>query len=65
MRLLITGGSGFIGSNLARLALARGHEVVVVDDLSNGYAANIAGLDLTFHEGSVLDRDLLATALGG
>lgn len=65
MRLLITGGSGFIGSNLARLALARAHEVVVVDDLSNGYAANIAGLDLTFHEGSVLDRDLLATALGG
>ncbi len=65
MRLLITGGAGFIGSNLARLALARDHQVVVVDDLSNGYAANVAGLDLSFREGSVLDRDVLDPALEG
>ena len=44
MRVLITGGAGFIGSNLARAALAEGHEIVVLDDLSTGYAANLDGL---------------------
>ncbi|MEI6283239.1 MAG: NAD-dependent epimerase/dehydratase family protein, partial [Alphaproteobacteria bacterium] len=34
MHLLITGGAGFIGSNLARLALASGHAVTVVDKLT-------------------------------
>jgi dTDP-glucose 4,6-dehydratase len=38
MKLLITGGAGFIGSNLARLAMAAGHEVAVVDKLT--YAGN-------------------------
>ena len=65
MRVLITGGAGFIGSNLARTALLAGHEVVVLDDLSTGYAANLDGLDVRFHEGSVNDADVLATALVG
>ena len=65
VRVLITGGAGFIGSNLARAALAEGHEVVVVDDLSTGYAANLAGLDVRFHEGSVNDPDVLDAALAG
>lgn len=65
MRLLITGGAGFIGSNLARVAIDAGHEVVVVDDLSTGYKDNLQGLSLRFVEGSILDRDLLADALGG
>jgi dTDP-glucose 4,6-dehydratase len=42
MKLLITGGAGFIGSNLARLAHAAGHEVTVVDKLT--YAGNRASL---------------------
>jgi dTDP-glucose 4,6-dehydratase len=42
MKLLITGGAGFIGSNLARLAHAAGHEVTVVDKLT--YAGNLASL---------------------
>ena len=63
MRVLITGGAGFIGSNLARAALAEGHEIVVLDDLSTGYAANLDGLAVRFHEGSVNDRDALDAAL--
>ena len=42
MKLLITGGAGFIGSNLARLAIAQGHAVTVVDKLT--YAGNRASL---------------------
>jgi UDP-glucose 4-epimerase len=63
MRVLITGGAGFIGSNLARAALAAGHEIVVLDDLSTGYAANLDGLSVRFHEASVNDRDALDAAL--
>nr|WP_300144134.1 NAD-dependent epimerase/dehydratase family protein [Propionicimonas sp.] len=65
MKLLITGGAGFIGANLARLALAEGHEVTVIDDLSTGYSDNLAGLDLRFVETSILDRDGLAAAVAG
>jgi len=65
MRVLITGGAGFIGSNLCRMALENGHEVVVVDDLSTGFAQNLDGLDVSFHEGSILDRELLTPAMAG
>ena len=41
MRVLVTGGAGFIGSHLAEGALARGHEVRVLDDLSTGGLANL------------------------
>lgn len=63
MRLLITGGAGFIGSNLAKLALANGVEVTVIDDLSTGYQENIDHLDVKFIEGSILDVDLVRDAL--
>lgn len=65
MRLLITGGAGFIGSNLARLALARGHEVVVIDDLSTGCEENVQGVDVRFVRGSILDPESLADAMTG
>ena len=42
MRLLITGGAGFIGSSLVRLAIARRHHVLNVDRLT--YAGNLASL---------------------
>ncbi|GAB3444326.1 SDR family oxidoreductase [Phycicoccus ginsengisoli] len=65
MRLLITGGAGFIGSNLARLALAGGHEVSVIDDLSTGYADNLDGLDVRFVKGSILEPAALSEAMAG
>jgi UDP-glucose 4-epimerase len=42
MRVLVTGGAGFIGSNLVDRLLADGHDVVAVDDLSRGTLANLA-----------------------
>ena len=44
MRVLITGGAGFIGSHLAEALLERGDEVFVLDDLSTGSIDNIAHL---------------------
>ena len=51
MRVLITGGAGFIGSHLAEMLLERGDEVYVLDDLSTGSFANISHLkpDPRFH----------------
>jgi len=45
MRVLITGGAGFIGSHLADACIARGDEVFVIDDLSTGTLANIRHLE--------------------
>jgi UDP-glucose 4-epimerase len=55
MRALVTGGAGFIGSTLVDRLLAEGHAVDVIDDLSTGTLANLAGArastdnELTFH----------------
>lgn len=43
MRILVTGGAGFIGSHIADLALQGGHEVAVLDNLSSGSRANVPG----------------------
>lgn len=66
-RALVTGGAGFIGSNLVRALLAEGAEVVVLDDLSTGSLANLQEVasDLEFMEGSILDPDALRRALVG
>ena len=42
MHVLVTGGAGFIGSNLVDRLLAEGHSVDVIDDLSSGKLANLA-----------------------
>jgi UDP-glucose 4-epimerase len=65
LRILITGGAGFIGSNLARLTLARDHDVIVLDDLSTGFERNLKGLDVRFIRGSILDEIALAEAVVG
>lgn len=60
VRYLITGGSGFIGSHLTDTLLARGDEVIVLDDLSTGRLENLAGAmasdRFSFVQGSVLDE---------
>ena len=70
MRLLVTGGAGFIGSNFVHRALARGDEVTVYDALTYaGNPANLAGLDggdgYRFVQGDVCDGGALADAMTG
>lgn len=65
MRVVVTGGAGFIGANAARSLRASGRDVVVVDDLSSGRLDNLAGLDVTMHEGTILDTGLLDRAFAG
>nr|WP_329865877.1 NAD-dependent epimerase/dehydratase family protein [Streptomyces sp. JV184] len=67
LKIVITGGAGFIGSNLAQVLTRRGEvsEVRVVDDLSTGSKDNLAGLDVHFTEGSVLDGPLLDRVFRG
>jgi len=65
-RVLVTGGAGFIGSNLTAALLAAGHEVTVLDDLSSGYSKNLEpGPALTFLEGDVRDRAAVQRAIEG
>ncbi|MFN2602129.1 MAG: GDP-mannose 4,6-dehydratase [Gemmatimonadaceae bacterium] len=63
MRALITGGAGFIGSHLADRLIARGDDVLVLDDLSSGSLENIAHLraesKFEFVEGSAADPSIL------
>ena len=67
MRLLITGGAGFIGSHLVDALIARGDEVVVLDDLSTGRHPNIqshlGNPQLEFIQGSVLNEPLVDDAV--
>ncbi|NMC01608.1 MAG: NAD-dependent epimerase/dehydratase family protein, partial [Chloroflexi bacterium] len=58
MRVLVTGGAGFLGSALANALVAGGHEVLALDDLSAGDPARLAP-EVLFHRGSVLDRPKL------
>ncbi len=61
MRLLVTGGAGFIGSAFAKRAVARGNEVVVLDKLTySGNLENLAGLDCQFVRGDIADADAVA-----
>lgn len=65
MKILVTGGAGFIGSHTVVELLNAGYSPVIIDDLSNSDKSvlqglkNITGVDLPFYEGDCNDRDLL------
>jgi len=63
MKILVTGGAGFIGTNLTIMAQQRGHEVTILDDLSTGDSRNLQAHDAQFVEGSILDRKLLDSTM--
>ena len=63
MKVLVTGGAGFIGANLVRVLLSSGCHVTVLDDLSAGCLAYLKGLPIEFIQGDVLDKDLVVDAV--
>ena len=68
MRILVTGGAGFIGSHLCERLISDGHSVVVIDNLSTGRASSLTNLisskNFTLIEGSILNSSILNTLMG-
>jgi nucleoside-diphosphate-sugar epimerase len=65
LKALVTGGAGFIGSNLARALLARGDEVRVLDNYSTGHRSNLEQLDAEVVEGDLRSYERVAAAVHG
>jgi nucleoside-diphosphate-sugar epimerase len=62
-RVLVTGGAGFIGSNLVRALLERGDDVRVLDNFSTGNRANLEGLDVEIVEGELRSYERVHNAM--
>lgn len=66
MRVLVTGGAGFIGSNLVSLLIRERHDVVVLDNYSSGFRGNLDPLrSVRVVEGDVRDQSAVADAIAG
>ena len=65
MKALVTGGGGFIGSNLVRALLERGDDVRVLDNFSTGNRANLEGLDVEVVEGELRSYERVHNAVRG
>src|SRR5688572_12010427 len=67
MKTLVTGGGGFIGSNVVRALLARGDDVRVLDNFATGSRANLAGLenDVELVEGDLRSYERVHAAVRG
>src|SRR5437868_2563843 len=64
-RVVVTGGGGFIGSNLVRALLDRGDEVKVLDNFATGNRANLDGLDIEIVEGELRSYERVHAAVRG
>jgi UDP-glucose 4-epimerase len=64
-RVLVTGGGGFIGSNLVRALVQRGDDVRVLDNFSTGNRANLEGLDVDVVEGELRSYERVHNAVRG
>ena len=62
MKILVTGGAGYIGSHAVEILMNSGHEVTVLDDCSTGHADSLPPT-ARFVQGSLLDSDLVMRAL--
>src|SRR5437588_8055099 len=66
MRVLVTGGAGFIGSHFAKRLAAAGEDVVVLDKLTySGNSANLEGAEVELVEGDICDLEAVASAGAG
>jgi nucleoside-diphosphate-sugar epimerase len=65
VKALVTGGAGFIGSNLAHALLARGDDVRVLDNFSTGHRSNLESLDVELVEGDLRSYERVAAAVDG
>lgn len=66
MKTLVSGGAGFIGSNLVKQLLADGHQVTVIDNLSSGYRSNLVPFpEVDFIEADIRDESVVCTVMKG
>lgn len=65
MKALVTGGSGFIGSNVVKYLLGKGWDVRIIDNISSGYKINIEGLNVEFIEGDICNQQITMDACKG
>jgi UDP-glucose 4-epimerase len=63
VKVLVTGGAGFIGANLCRTLAESGHSVVALDDFSTGSKDNLRGIDVELVEGTILDPAVLDSVM--
>jgi UDP-glucose 4-epimerase len=65
MKILVTGGCGFVGTNVAHFLVPAGHELRVLDDESMGDRSSLGDLPVEFIKGSITDAAAVAAALEG
>jgi len=65
MKILVTGGCGFIGTNLVHFLVPKGHRIRVLDDESMGHRSALGDLEIEFIKGSVTDPEAVGHAVEG